>query len=121
PLLSLTLLRPSPSSTLFPYTTLFRSFCTLSALLIGGESSAPPAPRGGFVLLDDCFARIFSDSGGLHCLRHSVAGNAPEKFPKNVTFLRPASCSVRDAAGQRPRPDVSCGLLRTRCSCPRRI
>src|SRR5690606_9332820 len=39
-----------------------RNFCTLSAVLLGGKSSATPAPGGGFVLLDDCVTRMFTDS-----------------------------------------------------------
>src|SRR2546421_8155278 len=48
------MIRRPPRSTLFPYTTLFRSTCSSGSSMIEGSSAQPKLPRGSAVLGTSC-------------------------------------------------------------------
>src|SRR5690606_10834036 len=107
--------------------------CTLrnsawqKSLLGGGGKRPPAAPaRGCPREPGECCRCLFSKRfqnyfrSPAHALFGRMRGG--KKVQKKCDFLvRRVFYNGHDAAGLRLRPGVSCGLLQTRCSCPRRI
>src|SRR6266481_6736800 len=90
------MIRRPPRSTLFPYTTLFRSAATHPAMLIRGVGQVPARPKPGMV---GCLGRFSSKPS----FRKGNAHGRPHWRDHHLPCRHPGALSRQHAADRRPR------------------